>query len=234
MNILISVIMSVYNGETYLRESVESILKQTFKDFEFIIINDGSTDNSLSILEEYAKKDERIKIINQKNMGLTKSLNKAIKLSKGKYIARQDADDISDIYRFEKQLKFIKNTNCKIVGTNYNIVDEKLNIISKRRIGHKKLLWLYFIISNQIAHGSVLMEKDFILDIGLYNENIKYSQDYELWSRALAYDKKSICVLDEFLYTLRKHSKSISVQKKIEQKKLANIIRKNLVLSLIK
>ena len=106
----ISVIMGVYNGAKYLKASIDSILNQSFTDFEYIIINDGSTDNTSDILESY--NDRRLKIIEQKNIGLTKSLNKAIKLSKGVFIARQDADDISKKHRFKEQIKyFIDNPN---------------------------------------------------------------------------------------------------------------------------
>jgi glycosyltransferase involved in cell wall biosynthesis len=96
----------VYNGERFLREAVESILNQTFEDFEFIIINDGSTDRTGEILNSY--KDERLKIFNQPNRGLTKSLNRALKLSQGKYIARQDADDISEPNRLEVQVTYLE------------------------------------------------------------------------------------------------------------------------------
>ena len=92
---IVSVILSVYNAEDVVRNAIKSILKQTFKQFEFIIINDGSTDTTKSILEDFASIDPRIKIINQENIGLTKSLNKGVKLAKGEFIARQDADDIS-------------------------------------------------------------------------------------------------------------------------------------------
>jgi len=103
----ISVIMSVYNGEKYLGEAIDSVLGQTFTDFDFIIVNDGSTDGSPGIIQSY--RDERIRVINnEKNIGLTKSLNKAIKESGGEYIARQDADDISLPERFEEQVWFLE------------------------------------------------------------------------------------------------------------------------------
>ena len=100
---LISVIFPIYNASNYLDESLQSILSQTYKDFEVILINDGSTDDSLDKCKKYQKEDSRIKIINNKHQGLTKSLNDGIKYSTGKFIARQDADDISKVNRFEKQ-----------------------------------------------------------------------------------------------------------------------------------
>ena len=121
----ISVVMAVYNGERHLREAIDSILNQTFADFEFVIIDDASTDRSGRILQEYAGKDKRIVIIgNETNMGLSKSLNKGIRLTKGEYIARMDADDISFPDRFEKQVKFLDDHNdIGILGTHYLQMD---------------------------------------------------------------------------------------------------------------
>src|SRR3989337_2996755 len=119
----VSVIMSVYNGERHLRESVDSILNQTFQDFEFIIINDGSKDQSKYILESY--KDERIKLIHNKNMGLTKSLNIGISIAKGKYIARQDADDISEPERLKTQYDFMEaNPGLGLIGSQFEVIKE--------------------------------------------------------------------------------------------------------------
>ena len=108
INPLVSVVMSVFNGGIFLKESIESIINQSFKDLEFIIINDGSTDDSEIIIKEFAKLDSRIIQLNQKNMGLTRSLNRGIKVASGKYIARQDADDISMPNRFNKQLFWLE------------------------------------------------------------------------------------------------------------------------------
>ena len=117
----ISVVMAVYNGEKYLREAIDSILNQTFKDFEFIIVNDGSTDRTREILESFI--DPRIVLIHQEHMGLTKSLNRGIALAKGKYIARQDADDISMAERLEKQFNFLEShENVALLGTAGHII----------------------------------------------------------------------------------------------------------------
>ena len=104
----LSVVMSVYNGETYLAESIESILRQTYKNFEFIIINDGSTDSSAEIIDTFAASDDRIVVIHQTNSGLTRSLNAGIKNARGEYIARQDADDESFPHRFTRQMEYLK------------------------------------------------------------------------------------------------------------------------------
>ena len=119
----ISVLMPVYNGDKFLAKAVNSILNQTFNNFEFIIINDGSTDNSLTILKSF--NDKRINIINNtENKGITFALNKGLKSAKGKYIARQDQDDISDPNRFLLQIEYLEKHNIDLVDTNFIFIDE--------------------------------------------------------------------------------------------------------------
>ena len=201
-----SVIMSVYNGEKYLREAIECILNQTFTDFEFIIVNDGSTDNSLEIILSYS--DERIKIINnEKNIGLTKSLNKALKQARGEYIARQDADDISLPNRFEEQIMYLeKHPEVVLLGTNAYRIDENGKIIEKKVALAKPSLKDLF-KENQFNHGSVMFKKEVIDKIGVYNELFTYSQDYELWLRIAKRCK--VRNLTQRLYKLRSHSENI-------------------------
>ena len=123
-NIKISVVMAVYNGEKYLRSAIDSILSQTYIDFEFIIIDDCSTDNTANILESYT--DSRIQIIrNEKNLRLPASLNKGLKIAKGKYIARMDADDIAMPDRFEKQVKYLEaHQEVAVIGGSFQVFNE--------------------------------------------------------------------------------------------------------------
>ena len=122
--------MPVFNNEKYLKESIESILKQTYVDYEFIIVNDGSTDGSQKIIEDYQKQDDRIILLTQDNQGITKSLNRGIKNSKGKYIARMDADDVCDPKRFEFQIQFLeKHPNTDIVGSMVSLISEKNEVM---------------------------------------------------------------------------------------------------------
>jgi glycosyltransferase involved in cell wall biosynthesis len=220
----ISVIMSVYNAETYLEKSINSILNQNFKNFEFIIINDGSTDNSLDIIKKYAEKDKRIIVINQENCGLTKSLNIGIKKAKGEYIARMDADDISISNRFEIQLKylieldldFIFSQAVSFIKNRYYIVPEN-NIIEKFNIN--KLLF-----GNIFIHGTFFCKTE-ILKNNLYDENIKYAQDYELFLRLIT-KKYKFFIIPQILYYLRINENSISNKKKDEQLFYAKIVCK--------
>jgi len=183
MNILISVIMSVYNGETYLKESVESILKQTFKDFEFIIINDGSTDKSLEIINRYKKLDDRIILISRENRGLIASLNEGIKKAKGKYIARMDADDISLATRFEEQIKFMEeNPDIGVCGSWIEVFGENKNDTIWKMQKSNDELKVRLLFSVPVAHPSVMMKKDIIDKYNLkYKEAYKHAEDYQFW-----------------------------------------------------
>ncbi len=225
MEARITVIMSVYNGEKYLREAIDSILGQTFKDFEFLIIDDGSTDSSVEIIRSYT--DPRIRLIqNGKNIGLTRSLNKGIKLARGEYIARMDADDISLPERIEKQIEYLDyHPDVGVLGTRFFEIDKNGNVrreiyvpLSKRNIERQ----LYTI--NCFCHSSVMMRRSCIEKVGLYDETIKYAQDYELWLRMI-----DVCQLEnhpELLHKWRYNTRTgISVKKSYEQNKNAEEIR---------
>jgi glycosyltransferase involved in cell wall biosynthesis len=211
----ISVLMSVYNGEKYLKEAVESILGQTFTDFELIIVNDASTDNTDAILHEVAKADSRIILIkNEANLGLTKSLNIGLKQARGEYVARMDTDDISLPERFELQKKFLdENPSIVAVGGENEIIDT-----DGKKTGYKKvytgpaLLHFLFIIGNQINHSSIMFRKKPILDEGGYDEHFRYVQDFELWSR-LSKKKFLFSNLTTPLLQYRLHSNSITQAK---------------------
>lgn len=221
---LISIIMSVYNGQKYLEESIKSILNQKYDNFEFIIVNDKSTDDSLKIINSF--NDPRIILIdNSQNIGLTKSLNKALKLAKGKYIARQDDDDISLPERLKEQFNYLeKNLETALLGTfvyridsNGKIIDEVHNLKSP---SYEDMLK-----HNHIKHGSVMLKKDIIRDIGGYNELFKYVQDYELWIRVSK--KYTIKNLETPLYKLRIHPDSIG-SNKIEESRLYSVLARKI------
>lgn len=224
INPMISVIMSVYNDEKYLSKSIESILNQTYKNFEFIVINDGSIDESLDIIKKYSNIDKRIVVVNQNNIGLTKSLNKAIKLSKGKYIARQDSDDVSELDRFEKQIGFLENnSDYALVGTNISKIDkdDKLIEINSTKYSNEDIVKT-FKKRNCIAHGSVMINKKLVGDKLYYDEEFEYAQDFRLWTKIATSFK--IINLEEPLYKLRIHTNSISKQKIEKQSIYAGIV----------
>lgn len=223
----ISVIMSTYNTDKeFLKSSIESILNQTYSNFEFIIVCDGSV-NDFNIINEYD--DERIVIIkHDKSVGLTKSLNEAIKISKGEYIARMDSDDISLKNRFMVQLNFLeKNKNINICSTFCKYIGDKNNYnidLFYKKEQKKAELFIY----NRIVHPSIMIRKSFLSDNNiLYDENYKYSQDYELWSRCCKIT--DIYVIPKVCINYRVHAGQISTAKVQEQNELCrNIYTRNL------
>jgi glycosyltransferase involved in cell wall biosynthesis len=213
----VSVIMSVYNGEKYLREAIDSILGQTFKDFEFLIIDDGSTDSSADIVRSYC--DPRIRVFKQENAGLTKSLNKGLKLANGDYIARQDADDISLPFRLEKQVEFLdKHTDVVIVSSNIEFMDDRGESLGKTdRATDSDLIAWYLLFYNHIGgHSQVMFRHQPVMKLGGYSEALRCTQDYELWVRLAK--SHEIVILPDVLLRWRKHDDNISVKNRDEQK----------------
>ncbi|MGE4442608.1 MAG: glycosyltransferase [Desulfomicrobium sp.] len=185
----ISVIMPVYNADRFLRQAVESILFQSFSNFEFIIIDDCSTDQTCYILNDYKKKDDRIKIFkNNQNLGVAKSLNFALNLATANYVARMDADDISEPQRLEEQYNFmVRNPSVTILGSALCCIDENENVISKRQFPiNSNDITNSLLTSFPIAHPTVMMVRDRIVSAGGYRADFNYAEDYELWLRAVA------------------------------------------------
>lgn len=199
----ISVIMSVYNTkEEWLRESIESILSQTFSDFEFIIINDGSSNNVEEIILSY--KDERIKYIKQENQGLAKSLNYGLKIAQGEYIARMDSDDISLPDRFKKQIDFLdKNKDISVLGTWFEFFPKKYVLKHPEKICYLNLLTCCC-----IGHPTVMFRRSDFEKYNLRYDSEYKCEDYELWSRAIRYLK--FANIQEVLLKYRWHENNLS------------------------
>jgi glycosyltransferase involved in cell wall biosynthesis len=180
----VTVLMPVHNGEKYLREAMESVLNQTFMDFEFVIIDDASKDNSVDIVKNY--KDSRIKLfLNEQNLGISKSCAKGVRLSKGKYIARMDADDVCLPKRIEKQVDFMeKNPDIGICGAWTESIGEIEGHVWQPPVKHERIcIELLFLCS--LAHPTVMMRKESIYKNDLfYDETLVSGEDYELWVRA--------------------------------------------------
>ncbi len=205
----ISIVMSVYNGGRYLGDSVASILKQTYTNFEFIIINDGSTDRSLEILTEYIEKDNRIAIINQPNSGLSNSLNRGIELSRGDLIARMDADDISNPTRLEKQFNFMNNNpEVAVAGTAFELFGEntKSKIITMPVTNESIRRNLAFRFC--LCHPTVMFRRKTIVDAEGY-QGTGPCQDLELWLRLSRNKTLQFANLEKPLLKYRIHPNQI-------------------------
>lgn len=213
----ISVILPVYNSQEFISQSINSVLNQTYKNFELIIIDDGSTDNSKEICKNLTKKDDRIVFIDNAHIGLTKSLNKALEIAKGKFIARQDADDVSLPKRFEKQINwFLKDerrvlcgTNCKILNKN-NVYKNNKSLKFTNGGITKKLKY-----SNCFVHSSTMFLRNSAKNLKNYDENLEYAQDYDLWWKLTTLGE--VGNLNEKLLILRNRENSISVKNKNNQ-----------------
>jgi glycosyltransferase involved in cell wall biosynthesis len=223
---LVSVLMSVYNGERFLSQAIESILNQSFGDFEFIIIDDGSKDTTWGILTKAANQDARIRLLrNDSNLGLTKSLNMGLTLAKGAYIARQDADDIAQSMRLATQLALFEETpGLVITGSAYWVIDGngQLLRIDRHPVDDTSIRW-QMLFHNSFAHSSVMVRSDVLAAYSLsYNEECRYAQDYELWSRLLEYGTASNC--KEPLVSYRQHDSNQRRGAYLEQQTIATRI----------
>jgi len=221
----ISVLMPAYNAEKYIGDAIESILNQSFTDFEFIIIDDCSTDCTWEIIQEYAKKDERIvSVKNNENLKISKTLNRGIRLAKGKYIARMDADDWSYPDRLQKQIKYMdSNPQVGISGGSMEVCDNNLKKISSRTYNLKdeeirKNIFRY----SPFSHPLVIYRSDIIKNIN-YNTYLYDAEDYDLYFR-IGLEGKFGNIKDNLL-KLRVNSQSVSQTNASRQEKLTLFIR---------
>jgi len=216
----ISVVMPVYNAEAYLSEAIESILNQTFTNFEFIIIDDASTDNSHKIIEGYSKKDKRVVVLrNEKNLGIAETRTKGTKYAKGKYVAVADADDIFVLTRLEKQYNYLEgHSDCGVVGGFIELFDSDTGkIIGVRKYYEddanlRKRLFLYC----PVSQGVCMIRREVFDNLGYYDPKYPVAEDLDLWFRIGT--KYKFANIQEILlkYRIHKNSSTISKIQKIE------------------
>ncbi len=214
----VSVVMAVYNGEKYLREAIDSILGQTFTDFEFIIVDDASTDRSFEIAGAYA--DPRINLVrSERNLGLTASLNRGLELARGAYVARMDCDDISLPERLAKQVAFMDaNPEVGACSTWAFDIDSAGGIIGKRETPVGEQLENYF-WRESLIHPAAMFR--FSPEAGpRYSTAVRYSQDYDLWLRIRA--KHRLSNLAEYLLLYRVHEAGITLSNRDKQMRSAH------------
>ena len=220
----ISVLMSVYNDEKRVSKSIESILNQTFQDFEFLILDDCSTDNTYEICNYYAKKNQKIKLMkNHQNLGLTKSLNLLISESNYELIARQDSDDESFKQRLEIQLKIMEKHNLDACTTLATIDELKGTRPFLSHLFPKKLIIKY---KNPFIHGSLLIKKRVLENVGMYDEKFKFAQDYKLMFDLIRLNHK-LKIINQPIYKLNLKD-NISTRNIKEQNYYANCVKKEI------
>ncbi len=210
----VSVLMAVHNGGRYLRQAVESILAQTFQDFEFLIVDDGSSDNTPGVIGSYA--DRRIRLVqNSSNLGLTKSLNLGLSLARAPLIARQDSDDISRPTRLAQQVDFMdRHPDVALVGARVRTIDGEGRTVSRMAwplaLSEIGVRW-QLLFDSPFVHTAVVFRRDVVWgELGGYNERFVTSQDYELWSRLAM--RHRTCNLLQVLVDFRTHGGSVSAR----------------------
>ncbi len=213
----VSVLMPVYNGEAFLGQAIESILQQTFDDFEFIVINDGSTDRSAEVVQLYD--DPRIRYFeNECNIGLTRSLNRGLSLVRSPYLARMDADDTSLPQRLAKQVHFLDmHHEIGVVGSAVQIIDEHGNISRKWEPPetHEVLRWCLCLFT-PIAHPTVMMRQEVVKQVGDYCTEMLTAQDHDLWRRLSLVTR--LANLPDVLLHLRQHRSNITKVRSVEHR----------------
>ncbi|RMD80520.1 MAG: glycosyltransferase, partial [Chloroflexi bacterium] len=202
---LVSVLMPVFNAERYVAEAIESILRQSFQDFEFIIIDDGSTDGSLDILKRYAARDPRIRLVSRENRGLVATLNEGIELARGQWVARMDADDIALPERLALQVRHLEATKADFCGG------------AVACFGDWRALWRYpltheacevrLLFGVPFAHPTVMGRRE-VFDRLRYQPEFVFAEDYDLWQRAWAAGYRLVNV-PEIVLRYRVHAAQI-------------------------
>ena len=219
---LISVIISVFNGENSIAESLHSIQQQSYKSLEILVLDDGSTDSTYKVLQEIAKQDKRIILFkNQKNIGLTKSLNFLLSNCKGYFIARQDSDDISKASRLKLQIEFLKKYNLDACTTLAQSIQTGKTLHKKSMYFPQSLVIKY---KNPFIHGSLLTKIDTLKSVNFYDERFYYAQDYKLFSDLINKNKK-IKIIKKSLYLLNQKN-NISSNYYDEQQYYAECVKK--------
>lgn len=222
---LLSIILPVFNGGKYLRDAIASILSQTFKDFELIILNDGSTDSSLEIIRSLASQDPRIVVVNRENRGLVATLNEGIALAKAAYIARMDADDIALQDRLIQQIQYMADhPQVVALGTGYTLIDEDENLIKSFRpeSENNKLQSLALERSTPICHPTAIFVKSAFCSVGGYREHAYLAEDLDLWLRLGEIGE--IRNLPEVHLYYRQHGASISESKQEKQLQIMDTV----------
>lgn len=219
----VSVILPVYNGEPFLREAVDSILAQSFGDFELIAIDDGSLDASGEILDRIARADDRVTALHQANAGVVATLNRGLALAHGEFIARMDADDVAHPDRFARQVAFLDaNPDVAAVGCAVTLIDDRGKRIRDIDYpGTPEAVAAFLETGSALAHPTVMMRREAVRAVGGYRAAYRHAEDYDLWLRMA--ERYRLANLAERLLLYRKHATKLGFAYPVEQALAASI-----------
>ncbi len=223
----VTILLPIFNAENYIDSCLSSLLDQTFDDFEIIAINDGSTDGTFEVLERVAEKDKRLRVINQNNQGLIRTLNKGLELAKGEYIARIDSDDIALSNRIKIQTNYLdENKKCLLCSSDYIVFNDKT--AKSKRIKTRQNSYFHkaeMIFGPSVAHPTVMFRSEEFSKLNLkYDPKYKDAEDYELWTRVNNYG--DIRTIPEPLMKMRQHETSITA---VAESKANNVERASII-----
>jgi glycosyltransferase involved in cell wall biosynthesis len=221
----VSVLCSVLNGARHLPAAIASIRNQTCSDFEFILINDGSTDETPALLDQAAAEDSRIVVIHQQHLGLTRALNVGLATARAKYVARQDADDLSLPHRLARQLEFLDHHPAHVVvGARYLKIDEEGRVLGRSQPPATDFgIRLRLLNRNAVAHSSAIFQREPVLELGGYDESLPVAQDYDLWCRVA--ERGKLANLRTIALKRRQHSDQIGVRSAARQLQIRDRVR---------
>jgi glycosyltransferase involved in cell wall biosynthesis len=205
----VTVLMAVHNGERHLRAAVESVLGQTFRDLELLVVDDASTDGSRAIVESYGDPRARV-VVNAENLGLTRSLNRGLAEARGVYVARQDADDVSAPDRLARQVgELERRPELALLASSYRRIDDDGRDAGGRDVPLTPvgIRWRLLFL-NAFTHSSVVFRRSVVEELGGYDESVVYAQDYDLWSRIA--ERHEVAALPEYLVSYRRSAVSMT------------------------
>ncbi len=215
----VTVLMSVFNGERYLRTCIDSVLAQTYTDFEFVVIDDGSTDRSADVVRQYAAADARVRLVSRPNKGLTKTLNEGLALARGKYLARMDGDDVCLPRRLAGQVQYLDaHPDCVLVGGQVELIDPDGLLIclkDKMWLDHADIDQALMTRGWPLVHPAVTMRMDALRAVGGFNEKYVTNQDHDLFLRLAEHGR--VANLPDVLLQYRQHFESVSLAKAEQQ-----------------
>ena len=222
----VSVVLPVYNSEPYLAEALDSILRQTFDDFELIAVYDASTDNSRTRLEDAARRDARVRVVDGPGRGLVDALNLGLERARGEFIARMDADDVSQSTRFARQVEYLRaNPQIAVVGSAITLIDAAGRVMREIDYPLTPAEVDRFLIEtgSALAHPAVMARRDAMLSVGGYRSLFQHAEDYDLWLRLA--ERHSLANLPERLLRYRHHDTKGSLRHAAAQQLATHVAR---------